>query len=114
MDETAYGTLCDYLTGVPLRPATRNEWQMTVKALDAGVEAGVWRDDDVHPLTVYVDGGPDPLVSDQAIRDMAGDAEQYGPYAELCDRALDGDQAARAECVALIRDYRCREAEALA
>lgn len=115
-EATVYGTLTDYTAGQPIRPATRDEWDMTAKSLDAGEDLGVWRDDAIYPHPVYVDGGPDPIVSDQAIRDFQDEAGSFGDLDQvaMCERALDGDTEARAECAGLIRDYRCREAEALA
>jgi hypothetical protein len=55
-----YGTLTDYTTGEAIRPATRDEWEMTIQSVRAGHDQGVWRDTDIndgHP--VYVDGGPE-------------------------------------------------------
>jgi len=94
MTETsAYGTLTDYTTGQPLRPATRDEWEMTVKSLDAGEDAGIWRDQDIYLHPVYVDGGPDPVVSDQAIRDLQDEAGRFGDLDQvaMCERAINGD-----------------------
>lgn len=55
-----YGTLTDYRTGEPIRPATRDEWQATADVLrsDApGRETGAWNTDTGR--TVWVDGGPE-------------------------------------------------------
>ena len=111
----SYGTLADYTTDRRLRPATREEWERTAAALDAGEPEGAWHDGDLNDgFPVYVDGGPDPVVTDDSIRALhaeAGTAGDSGQVA-LCDRALDGDASARAECVRVIREARCREAEA--
>ena len=107
-----YGTLTDYATGEVIRPATRQEWEFTAKAIDDGKPEGIFRDGE---RTVYVDGGPDPVVGDQAIRDFQDEAGRFGDQEQvaICGRALDGDGEARAECAELMGDYRCREAEAL-
>ena len=51
-----YGTLTDYRTGEPIRPATREERERTRAKLasgDSDAYTGAWLDDDGR--TVYVD-----------------------------------------------------------
>lgn len=62
-----YGTLTDYTTGKEIRPATRDEWQMSVKSMAEGHDEGVWRDGDIndgHP--VFVAGGPESVEDEQS------------------------------------------------
>jgi len=112
-----YGMLSDYTTGKPIRAATRQEWDRAASVIDVGASDGVWRaSDDAGSGSVYVTGGPDPVVSDDAIRDLLGAARADGDRvrAALCHEALDGVPEARDECVRIIRDLRCRAAEEMA
>ena len=57
---TEWGTLTDYVTGEPLRPATEAEWRKTADVLASGGPGsypGAWDDED--GTTVWVDGGPE-------------------------------------------------------
>ena len=102
-----YGTLTDYATGEPIRPATAQEWRRTADKLasgDSDAYTGAWDDDG---RSVYVDGGPDAGVTGADIAALeqeaaiAGDSEQV----RLC-RAATTDETARAECVRVILDAR--------
>jgi hypothetical protein len=60
-----YGTLTDYTTGAEIRPATRDEWLMSVRSVAEGHDEGVWRDGDLnegHPVSVA--GGPESESDD--------------------------------------------------
>jgi hypothetical protein len=63
MTETSeYGTVTDYASGEPVRPATRREWQMTADVIASGGPGsytGAWPDMDGNGRAVYVDGGPE-------------------------------------------------------
>jgi hypothetical protein len=102
---SAYGTVTDYKTGEPVRPATAAEWRRTADVVTSGISAGyagAWEDADGRP--VYVDGGPEPVVTRSDVHTLrdeagaAGDAEQ----ARLCDQALGIGGDAWAECVRVI------------
>ena len=104
-----FGTLTDYNSSLPIRPASAEEWRFTALTVNgdaAGSETGAFEDE--NGRAVWVEGGPEVEVSDQDIRDLeqeagqAGDCEQAG----LCRAALGGDEGARAECVRVILDNR--------
>ena len=62
-----YGTLTDYTTGDPIRPATRDEWLMSVRSVAEGHDQGVWRDGDLNDgHTVFVAGGPEREDDEQS------------------------------------------------
>ena len=64
---TMYGTLMDYLTGDEIRPATREEWLMSVRSVAEGHDQGVWRDGDINDgHTVFVSGGPESEAVEQS------------------------------------------------
>lgn len=116
-----FGTLTDYTTGTPIRPATATEWRKTAGRLaDPGDGyTGAFQDDG---RSVYVDGGPEAAVTDtdiRALRDEAATAGDTG-MADLCTRALgedcdqepgNADAAAAARCAEVILDTRMRAAE---
>lgn len=65
----SWGTLCNYDTGLAIRPATRAEWERTAHRVhdaaggDPGGYSGEWRASDGDDLpddvyVVYVHGGP--------------------------------------------------------
>lgn len=59
-----YGTVTDYLTGEPVRPATGQEWRRTADKMasdDGDNYTGAWRGSDGR--AVYVDGGPEADIA---------------------------------------------------
>lgn len=64
-----FGTVTDYQTGQPIRPATAGEWRRTADTVNdnpgPGNYTGAWTDADGR--TVYVDGGPEAEVSEQDV-----------------------------------------------
>lgn len=119
---TAFGTLRDHKTGDEIRPATAEEWRRTADVLRSGVSwahTGVWEDEPGHG--VWVDGGPEPYVSQADVRELRDEAAAAGDLEQvrLCDLALgeaegrhgvpEGD--ACRQCETLILDTRMRAAE---
>ena len=110
MNATAiFGTLTDYTTSLPIRPASAEEWRLTALTVNgdtAGSETGAFEDE--NGRAVWVEGGPEVEVSDQDIRDLEQEAGQAGDcdQVDLCRSALAGDEGARAECVRVIIDNR--------
>lgn len=90
MASTDYGTVTDYATGEPIRPATRAEH---ARSLAAG-ETGAFRDDDDR--VVYVDGGPETASTYTVeIQGTSGSAWQALAPAETIDAStLDQDLTA--------------------
>jgi hypothetical protein len=115
---SSFGTLTDYDTGQPIRPATAAEWRGTADKLNSRTGdsyTGAWSDDGSH---FYVDGGPEPRVNTRDIVDLRVEAMHAGDEAQerLCVTALgdfDDDKMdeARGKCVAVILDTRMRVAE---
>jgi hypothetical protein len=83
-----YGTLTDYSTGTPIRPATVQEWRQTAGAIAAGKPEGIFADQD--GTVVWVDGGPEAEVSDTDIAGLESEAATAGdaPVVEACQTAL--------------------------
>lgn len=105
----AFGTVTDYATAQPVRPATVAEWRKTADKLAAGdcdSYTGAWDDEDGR--VVYVDGGPDAGISDSDIAELEQAAANAGDSAQvsLCEAALEDDSDARRECVRVILDTR--------
>lgn len=103
---TAFGTVTDYKTGDPVRPATAAEWRRTADAVASGQYTGAFA---LDGRAVFVDGGPEAGVSDDDIRELEQEAGSAGDLemASLCRKALDeDDDEARGECVQVILDTR--------
>ena len=123
-----FGTVTDYKTGKPIRPATAAEWRKSAEAVSIGPAADVtspwpgasqvridmkgrWQDADGR--LVYVSDGPDPLVTEYTMRELRREAAAAGDLAmvDLCDRGRGEDDDAFRECVRVILDNRMRAAE---
>lgn len=129
---STWGTVNDYSTGSVIREATAAEWRKTAEAISihpvgdvAEIEPGpdeisAWRASldgkgrwqDAGGRLVYVDGGPDPLVTEYTIRDLRREAAAAGDLAMvgLCDRGRGDDDDAFRECVRVILDTRMETA----
>lgn len=86
---TDFGKVTDYRTGDYIRQATPAEWRKTADAINLeGHPQGFWEDQDGR--AVWVDGGPDAIVSDSDIRallDAAGSAGDLS-MVTVCGTAL--------------------------
>jgi hypothetical protein len=128
---STYGTVTDYKTGEPIRPATGAEWRRTADRI-ADIEpskgdayTGAWEDDDGR--VVYVDGGSDAEVSATDVRALRDEAAQAGDLEQvrLCELATGdaddspvtprgwtrGNGQAFRECAKVILDFRMRVVE---
>jgi hypothetical protein len=109
-----FGTLADYELGIELHPASAAEWKRSALMLNSdalGHETATFHDGGGNVVCVH--GGPDMLVTLDDLIDLAHEASQAGDR-KLRDRALDalnGDEAARAECVSTVLDRRIHAAE---
>jgi hypothetical protein len=122
---TAFGTLTDYKTGTVIRPATAAEWRKSADDVEV-TGRGIF---DLDGRTVFVEGGPDAEVTDDDIRELAGEAAAAGDasMARCCEIALGADtedeepcvvtwdaaspEGARREAVRVILDNRANSAE---
>lgn len=121
---TDWGMVKDSLTGLPIRPATADDWENTAIEVASGNVYGSWTDhtpgDD---RIVWVDGGPSIEVTLADIEALEQEAAQHGDDAqlvlcllaqgkELPDRPLPGQgyaikpEAARERCARVIITHR--------
>jgi len=109
-----FGTVVKYDSGQPrVRPATTVEWAKSAMMLNStapGHENRTFHDE--NNVVVYVDGGPDMLVTDDDLIDLAHESAACGDAAmkNKALAALDGEEIARTECVSIILGQRISEA----
>ncbi len=103
-----FGTLTDYATGTPIRPATAQDWLATALAVAEGRPQGTWTDPDDETRTVFVEGGPDVEVTDTEIEALEAEAIAAGETARasLCFGALHRDEISRSDCARVILERR--------
>ena len=118
MSDTSFGTVTDYRTGTPVRPATAAEWRRSAGASHASPWNGVF---DLEGQAVWVDGGPDMNPHRDAVVALLDEASRAGDtkMARIAETALgvhgqsrDGEiDEAWGECVRVILDNRANGAE---
>ena len=89
-----YGTVTDYQTGAPLRPATLKEWRRSADKLNGRESDSYTRAWNLDGTAVYVDGGPEAEVTREDIRELRDEAGSAGDDEQVryCTAALGEDE----------------------
>lgn len=110
-----FGTLTDYRTGNPIRPATSAQWLRTAEVINSrrpDAHAGAFLDGDGR--SVWVDGGPDAAVSGADLAALREEARIAGDehMLETCTAALNGDDICLFVAVMVILNARLEALDA--